>query len=117
VPKRIRRRRDADPRQGLKKYGKATFADPVNNKYPINTPGRIKAAWAYIHQPSNAEKFVSSVTPEPTDFLAGQGIPLDLVRAAQRPVLEAHNRQETPLFARSIERHALKRREAVSARG
>lgn len=35
----------------------ATFADPVNNKYPIDTPGRIKAAWAYIHQPSNAEKY------------------------------------------------------------
>ena len=57
MPKRIHRRRDADPRQGLKKYGKATFADPVNNKYPIDTPGRIKAAWAYIHQPSNAGKY------------------------------------------------------------
>ena len=44
MPKRIRPRGDADPREGLKKYGKATFADPVNNKYPINTPGRIKAA-------------------------------------------------------------------------
>jgi hypothetical protein len=29
----------------------------VNKKYPIDTPGRIKAAWAYIHQPSNAEKY------------------------------------------------------------
>jgi hypothetical protein len=38
MPKRIHRRRDADPREGLKKYGKATLADPVNNK------------------PSNAEK-------------------------------------------------------------
>ena len=34
-----------------------TFADPVNRKYPIDTPGRIKAAWAYLHQPSNAEKY------------------------------------------------------------
>jgi len=57
MPKRIHRRHDADPREGLKKYGKATFADPVNNKYPIDTPGRIKAAWAYIHQPNNAEKY------------------------------------------------------------
>ena len=57
MPKKIQRRQDADPREGLKKYGKATFADPVNKKYPIDTPGRIKAAWAYIHQPSNAEKY------------------------------------------------------------
>jgi hypothetical protein len=57
VPKKIHRRRDADRKEGLKKYGKATFADPVNNKYPIDTPGRIKAAWAYIHQPINAGKY------------------------------------------------------------
>jgi hypothetical protein len=57
MPKKIHRRRDADPKQGLAKYGKATFADPVNNKYPIDTPGRIKAAWAYIHQPVNAAKY------------------------------------------------------------
>jgi hypothetical protein len=54
---KIHRRRDADPREGVDKYGKATFADPVNNKYPIDTPGRIKAAWAYIHQPANAGKY------------------------------------------------------------
>ena len=57
MPKKIRRRRDADPRQGREKYGDATFADPVNNKYPIDTPGRIRAAWAYIHQPGNAGKY------------------------------------------------------------
>jgi hypothetical protein len=57
VPKKIRRRRDADPTEGLEKYGDTTFADSVNKKYPIDTPGRIKAAWAYIHQPSNAEKY------------------------------------------------------------
>jgi len=57
MPRKIHRRRDADPREGLEKYGKATFADPVNRKYPIDTPGRIKAAWAYLHQPRNAEKY------------------------------------------------------------
>ena len=57
VPKGIHRRPDANPQKGLKKYGKATFADPVNKKYPIDTPGRIKAAWAYIHQPLNAGKY------------------------------------------------------------
>ena len=57
MPRKIHRRRDTNPRQGLAKYGKATFADPVNKKYPIDTPGRIKAAWAYIHQPANAAKY------------------------------------------------------------
>jgi hypothetical protein len=57
VPKKIHRRRDADARNGIEKYGETTFADPANKKYPIDTPGRIKAAWAYIHQPSNAEKY------------------------------------------------------------
>lgn len=57
MPKRIHRRRDADPADGLEKYGDTQFADPVNKKYPIDSPGRIKAAWAYIHQPSNAGKY------------------------------------------------------------
>jgi hypothetical protein len=59
VARKIHRRRDADPKEGLKKYGDTTFADTVNKKYPIDTPGRIKAAWAYIHQPSNAEKYTA----------------------------------------------------------
>ena len=59
MTKKIHRRRDADPKEGLKRYGDTTFADTVNKKYPIDTPGRIKAAWAYIHQPSNAEKYTA----------------------------------------------------------
>ena len=59
MAKKIHRRRDADPKAGLRKYGDTTFADTVNKKYPIDTPGRIKAAWAYIHQPSNAEKYTA----------------------------------------------------------
>jgi hypothetical protein len=59
VPRKIHRRGDTDPREGLAKYGKAIFADSVNKKYPIDTPGRIKAAWAYIHQPRNAAKYTA----------------------------------------------------------
>ena len=59
LPKRIHRRPDADPAEGLDKYGETLFADPVNKKYPIDTAGRIKAAWAYIHQPSNAAKYTA----------------------------------------------------------
>ena len=50
----------------------------------------------------------SSATPELMDFLGKQGIPLEVFRGARKPISEAHNRQETPLFAKSIERHALR---------
>ena len=50
----------------------------------------------------------SSFTPELLDALAKQGIPRDVFQNARKPISEAHNRQETPLFAKSIERHALK---------
>lgn len=49
----------------------------------------------------------SSFTPELLESLARQGIPQEVFRAARKPASEAHNRQETPLFAKSIERHAL----------
>jgi hypothetical protein len=35
VPKRIHHRSDADPREGVRKYGRVKFADPTNRKYPI----------------------------------------------------------------------------------
>jgi hypothetical protein len=54
---KIHRRRDTRPEEGFEKYGDTLYADPVNKKYPIDTPGRIKAAWAYIHQPRNARKY------------------------------------------------------------
>ena len=57
---RIHRRPDSDPGEGVRKYGRTTYADPVNKKYPIDTPGRIKAAWAYIHQPRNAGKYTAA---------------------------------------------------------
>ncbi len=50
----------------------------------------------------------SSATPELLDFLGKQGVPWEVFKTARKPISEAHNRQETPLFAKSIERHALK---------
>lgn len=35
-------------------YGKVTYADPKNKKYPINTAARVRAAWAYINVAKNA---------------------------------------------------------------
>ena len=50
----------------------------------------------------------SAFTPELLDTLANQGIPPDVFRSGRKPVSEAHNRQETPMFAKSIERHTLR---------
>jgi hypothetical protein len=41
-------------------------------------------------------------------FLAKQGIPFDQFRAQRQPASIAHNQGETPLFAASIERAALR---------
>jgi len=57
----------------------------------------------------------SSTTPELEEFLGKQGIPFDVFRTGRRPMQEAHNRQETPRFARSIERHALNRNRGAEA--
>jgi hypothetical protein len=57
----------------------------------------------------------SSFTPELLDSLAKQGIPREAFQSARRPISEAHNRQETPLFAKSIERHALSSARVASA--
>ncbi len=50
----------------------------------------------------------TSAPAELLDFLAKQGIPLDVFKSARKPVSEAHNKQETPFFAKSIECHALR---------
>jgi hypothetical protein len=50
----------------------------------------------------------SYATEEMLAFLARQGIPFDQFRAQRQPASIAHNRGETPLFAASVERAALK---------
>jgi hypothetical protein len=51
----------------------------------------------------------SRPTEEFLEFLAKQGIPFEQFKQARQPVSAAHNRQETPLFAASIERASLNR--------
>jgi hypothetical protein len=69
-----------------------------SNKNPTQIPE--VSSWTHFQ--------LDSATPEPMNFLGKQGIPWEVFRAPRKPVSEAHNRQETPLFARSIERHALR---------
>jgi len=52
----------------------------------------------------------STATPELLESLARQGIPWEVLRASSKPITEAHNRQETPFFAKSIEKYSWKRK-------
>lgn len=54
---KIHRREDVNPERGEHEYGAVTFADPVNNKYPIDTPEHVRAAWSYINHADNAAKY------------------------------------------------------------
>jgi hypothetical protein len=51
----------------------------------------------------------SSATDETLAFLEAQGIPLQSARDARQKASHAHNQEETPNFAKSIERRALNR--------
>ena len=54
---KIDRREDVNPEYGENKYGAVKFADPVNNKYPIDTEEHVRAAWSYINHEDNAAKY------------------------------------------------------------
>jgi hypothetical protein len=54
---RIDRRDDVNPNEAEHKYGDVEFADPVNNKYPVDTPEHVRAAWSYINHKDNAAKY------------------------------------------------------------
>ena len=54
---RIHQRKDTYPVRGKHEYGNVKFADPVNNKYPIDTAKHIRAAWSYINHPKDAAKY------------------------------------------------------------
>ncbi len=57
---KIDRREDVNPDSGEQKYGDVKFADPVNNKYPIDTEEHVRAAWSYINHKDNAAKYDAS---------------------------------------------------------
>jgi len=57
MAERIKRRDDVNPERGEHAYGDVRFADPVNNKYPIDTAEHVRAAWSYINHADNAAKY------------------------------------------------------------
>lgn len=54
---KIEHRPDVNPERGKKEYGDVTFADPVNNKYPIDNADHVRAAWSYINHKNDADKY------------------------------------------------------------
>ena len=54
---KIDKREDVNPEEGESKYGDVKFADSTNNKYPIDTPEHVRAAWNYINHKDNAAKY------------------------------------------------------------
>ncbi len=54
---KIDRRDDTNPKSGIREYGKVEFADTTNNKYPIDSPKHVRAAWSYINHKDNADKY------------------------------------------------------------
>lgn len=81
----IKRRDDVDPDEGEKKYGDTVFADPTNNKYPIDSPEHVRAAWSYINQADNAEKYSS----DERDMIKGR-----IKRAAEKFGVEIHDKAD-----------------------
>jgi hypothetical protein len=57
---KIERREDVNPERGEHEYGDVEFADPVNNKYPVDTPEHVRAAWSYINHKDNAAKYAAA---------------------------------------------------------
>jgi len=53
----IKRRKDASPKEGQRKYGDVKYADPTNKKYPIDTAEHIRAAHSYINHKDNAARY------------------------------------------------------------
>ena len=54
-----------------------------------------------------ATSFIASAIDETMDFFAEHGIPFEKARDARQHASHAHNQEETPNFAKSIERRAL----------
>ena len=57
----------------------------------------------------------SFATDEMMASLDRQGIPFDVFRTQRQPMSIAHNKGETPLFAASIERFALRNQQSSRA--
>ena len=51
------RQDDVNPEEGIREYGHVDFADPTNNKYPIDSAQHVRSAWSYINHKDNAAEY------------------------------------------------------------
>lgn len=88
--------------------------DSESDVFTPSGPTKIHVTWELSVRALDKDRceFTNRVqsfaTPEMLDLLDRQGIPFDQFRTQRQPASIAHNRGETPLFAASIERAALK---------
>jgi hypothetical protein len=88
--------------------------DSTSDVFTPNGRTTIHVMWELSVKEAGARKceFTNRVRTFATEdllaFLAKQGIPFDQFRAQRQPASIAHNQGETPLFAASIERAALR---------
>ncbi|HEY1140075.1 MAG TPA: hypothetical protein VGE88_07710 [Lysobacter sp.] len=88
--------------------------DSVSDLFTTSGRTSMKVMWELKVEPLDEGRctFTNHVRTRPTeaftDYLAKQGIPFELFREQRKPVSTAHNKQETPFFAASIERFALR---------
>ena len=86
--------------------------ESISDVFPPAGRTTIRVIWELTAKAVDAEKceFTNHVrsffTPELKTFLEHQGIPLDVFRTQRQPMSIAHNKQETPFFAKSLERAA-----------
>jgi hypothetical protein len=57
MAKGTKKRKDVSTKEGKRKYGDVEYADPTNNKYPVDSPKHVRAAWSYINKRGNAAKY------------------------------------------------------------
>ncbi len=95
--------------------------DSVRDLFTTAGRRKILVMWELSVKRIDAGKceFTCHVRTRETDelwvFLARQGIPFDVFIAQRQPMSIAHINGETPLFAASIERHALRMMAAALA--
>lgn len=87
----------------------------LSDVFSPNGRTKVKVTWELSVKKIDAEtcEFTNHVhgdaTPEFHAFLDSHGLPYESAQQARQLASSAHNRIETPLFAKSIENHALRR--------
>jgi hypothetical protein len=88
----------------------------LSDVFSPDGPTKVRVTWELTVQPIDQHscEFTNHVHADATEefhaFLDRHGLPYEAAKQARKLASEAHNRIETPLFAQSIERHALRRR-------